>query len=142
MVTDERTRGQVVLIGAIALAFILFGIVVVFNGVLYTETLSSGTAGQGVSEANVTEYEIERTVGCILDKDGIDDGSIESNIESFDSMYRTTTVNSEPAIMAIDHTNVNASKTPPIADIEITYDSADGTYTHERRIDANDCPRS
>jgi len=38
---DERSRAQLILVGAVAIAFIVMGLVVVFNTVLYTENVAS-----------------------------------------------------------------------------------------------------
>ena len=137
MVSDDRTRGQVILIGALSLAFIILGIVVVFNGVLYTETLSSVSSGQGVSDASVTEQEIEHGIGCMLESGaGESNDAIEANISTFNTVYQNTTVGSEPAVVNIS-TNRVISGT---ANITITYDSVDGTYTKTRNISADHCP--
>lgn len=139
MVSDDRTRGQVILIGALSLAFIILGIVIVFNGVLYTETLSSVSSGQGVSDASVTEQEIEYGIGCMLEQGaGSDKAAIEDNISTFNAAYQNTTVQSEPAAVTISPNSVNA--TTETAIVTITYDSADGTYTKTRTIAADDCP--
>ena len=140
MVSDDRTRGQVILIGALSLAFIILGIVVVFNGVLYTETLSSITTGQGVSDASVTEQEVEHGIGCMLERGAGNNTAIEDNISAFNAAYQNTTVQSEPAVVQITYNSSDASATPSTANVTVVYDSADGTYTKQRTIDADDCP--
>ncbi|MFD1564742.1 hypothetical protein ACFR99_14465 [Haloarchaeobius amylolyticus] len=139
MVSDDRTRGQVILIGALSLAFIILGIVVVFNGVLYTETLSSVSSGQGVNDAGVTEQEIEHGIGCMLERSEDDEGNIEKNIEAFNDSYQNTTVQSEPAAISISNID-DITEDPNNATVTIAYDSADGTYTKTRPISEDDCP--
>ncbi|MFA9415491.1 hypothetical protein [Natrinema sp. HArc-T2] len=136
MVSDDRTRGQVILIGALSLAFIILGIVVVFNGVLYTETLSSVTTGQGVSDASVTEQEIKHGIGCLIDQDP--GNASEKNLSKFSTSYQNTTVNSESSIVSISSNRINSSA----FNITIEYDSADGTYTKENLTinGTEDCP--
>lgn len=131
MVTDDRSRGQVILIGAITLAFIILGIVVVFNGVLYTETLSSGSSSQSATDATVTELEIEQGVSCILAKGG-DTGE---NITAFNKAYRNVTVESTTAAVNITEGVSNSTST----NITITYDSNGLSYEQERMIEADDC---
>lgn len=133
MVTDDRSRGQVILIGAITLAFIILGIVVVFNGVLYTETLSSGSSSQSATDATVTELEIEQGVSCILAKGG----DIEENITAFNDAYRNATAESTTAAVniSVDDENPNQSST----NITITYDSNGHSYEQGQLIEADDC---
>ena len=140
MVSERRERAQVILIGAIALAFILLGIVVVFNGVLYTETLSSSGASQSAADADLVELEVERGVGCSLywvDEAGGDSTDAEENITEFGESYRNTTIESMPTAVSI--TNVNASSSRN-ATVTIVYDSADFHYEQTKTITADDCP--
>ncbi|RQG99675.1 DUF7261 family protein [Natrarchaeobius oligotrophus] len=62
MVTDVRDRGQVLLIGAIVIAFVVLGTVVAYNGLMHTETLSSSSTGQDVERADVTGHELEQAI--------------------------------------------------------------------------------
>lgn len=136
MVTDRRNRGQVILVGAISLAFIILGIVVVFNGVLYTETLSSGPASQTGPEAAVTALEIERGVGCAL----AEGGNVEENISAFNDAYRNATAGSTPVAVDIETIDTDTSTTPSTAEVTVTHDSHEVSYERNRTIEATDCP--
>lgn len=133
MVTDDRSRGQIILIGAITLAFIILGIVVVFNGVLYTETLSSGSSSQSAADATVTELEIEQGIACVLARG---DKDVEKNITAFNDAYRNATAGSMTAAVNI---SVGNSADPQSTNITITYDSNGLSYEQERMIEADDC---
>ncbi|SEQ42857.1 hypothetical protein [Natrinema salaciae] len=146
MVSNDRNRGQVILIGAITLAFILLGIVVVFNGVLYTETLSSGGTSQGASNADVVEYEVNQSVGCLLEwvEDGstAEDGSLETlaeeNISALNTAYRETTVQSTPVAVTISDVDAAADGgNLENATVTIEYDSNSLNYSQERTIEAH-----
>lgn len=143
MVTEDRSRGQIILIGAIALAFIILGVVVVFNGVLYTETLTSADTGQSASTAETTELEIEQGIGCIVDSSSgpliSNESDLEDEIDAFAESYRATTANSRPAAVDIE---VNSSVINLGTDVTvtITYDSDDLSYEQTRTIEASDCP--
>ncbi|OAQ53602.1 hypothetical protein HTG_04920 [Natrinema mahii] len=134
MVTDRQSRGQIILIGAISLAFIILGIVVVFNGVLYTETLSSGPASQSGPDATVTDLEIERGVSCALAKGG----NRKANVSAFNDAYRNATGESRPVAVNISEMDIDSSD--PRANITITYDSHESSYERNRTITASDCP--
>ncbi|WP_254862464.1 DUF7261 family protein [Halovivax gelatinilyticus] len=82
---DERTeRGQLVLIGAITIAFILLGVVVIFNGVQYTETVNTGDAGESAEDVRITEAELEAGVeGLIEHSNETNNVSWETKIEEY-----------------------------------------------------------
>jgi len=141
MVSDDRTRGQVILIGALSLAFIILGIVVVFNGVLYTETHSSLTTGQGLSDVSVTDQEIEHGLGCMMKYGGKNESSIDQNISKFNTVYQNMTVQSEPSIINISSSPSSVDAGEKTATVAIRYDSLDGTYSRNLTINATeDCP--
>lgn len=107
MVTPNarRNRGQVILIGAITLAFILLGIVVVFNGVLYTETISSSSTSQSTANADVTMDGLEHNLVETAHRGNVNGNWTEKDFaesitnQGFTEQYRTTTSNSRPAIV-------------------------------------------
>jgi hypothetical protein len=57
---DMERRGQVLLVGALALAFILIGLAVVFNAVTYTGQTSVPEAGSSVNDASQFDFEARR----------------------------------------------------------------------------------
>ncbi|ELY60755.1 hypothetical protein [Natronolimnohabitans innermongolicus] len=137
-------RGQVILIGAIALAFIILGVVVVFNGVLYTETLSSADTGQSGSDAEVTELEIEQGIGCLLerledeheDKEGdVNNTIIKQNISSFAEHYRNATAHSSPKDIHIEYVEEGTENVT----VSVSYTSSDLNYDRELTIEPG-CP--
>ncbi|SDD37409.1 hypothetical protein [Natrinema hispanicum] len=111
MVTPNarRNRGQVILIGAITLAFILLGIVVVFNGVLYTETLSSSATSQSTADAEVIEQGLEDDLIEIARRGNQNDDWKSSNdfedeitnTGKFNHQYRNLTANGRSAFMSL-----------------------------------------
>ncbi|WP_254523235.1 hypothetical protein [Natrinema caseinilyticum] len=144
MVTGHTERAQVILIGAIALAFIILVVVVVFNGVLYTETLSSGGTSQSASNAHVVEYEVEQSVGCLLEN--VDEESsatgttladyAEENITALSNSYRNTTLESTATAVTISTNDVSKSGGTLEANITIAYDSAGISSERTRTVEA------
>lgn len=138
--TDSRSRGQIILIGAITLAFIILGIVVVFNGVLYTETISSGTASQGGSSAAVTDAELEQSIGCILTRyDQTETSQAEDEIEAFGELYRNVSAQSETTLITVSDVEVRPAGSDINATVNVTYDTHDLRYDQQREIESN-CP--
>ncbi|MFA9425258.1 hypothetical protein [Natronorubrum sp. A-ect3] len=135
---SRTERGQVILIGALALAFIILGVVVVFNGVVYTETLSSSETGQSATTAEATELEVQQGIGCLIDRQD-DDDLLEENITAFNDLYQNSTAHSSPAVVNIsaDADEIYAGDN---ATVTITYDSNELHYEQERTIKASDCP--
>ncbi|ELZ00502.1 hypothetical protein [Natrialba asiatica] len=97
---QRRDRGQIILIGAIALAFIILGIVVVFNGVLYTETISSSSTSQGASDVEVTQHELETGVSGIVHRSNLDDD--DYRINGYPSLFRNVTASGGAVMTDID----------------------------------------
>ncbi|RKD97856.1 hypothetical protein [Halopiger aswanensis] len=141
--TGDRSRGQIILIGAIALAFIILGIVVVFNGVLYTETISSGTASQGGSSAAVTDAELEQSIGCILTRyNQTETDQAETEIEEFGRIYRNVSAQSETTLINVSDVDVRGTGSSDInATVNVTYDTHDLQYNQQREIEPDEeCP--
>ncbi|MXV63996.1 hypothetical protein GS429_18395 [Natronorubrum sp. JWXQ-INN-674] len=135
---DRPDRGQIILIGAITLAFIILGVVVVFNGVLYTETLSSADTGQSASTAETTELEIEQGIGCLIASDEVDESELNDEIRDFNKVYQNATAHSRPA--AVNIGNIEENNDGDGRNVTITYDSNDLSYTQTRTIKEGDCP--
>jgi hypothetical protein len=57
---ESGRRGQVLLVGAVALAFILIGLAVVFNAVTYTGQTSVPEAGSSLDDAGQFDFEARR----------------------------------------------------------------------------------
>ena len=114
MVTPNarRNRGQVILIGAITLAFILLGIVVVFNGVLYTETISESSTSQSTADAEMVAEGLERNLVEIAHRrnlNGNDPYKFADEITAIDGFrdqYRNTTANSRSVSVNADEVSI------------------------------------
>ncbi|ELZ14541.1 hypothetical protein C477_20419 [Haloterrigena salina JCM 13891] len=152
------------LIGAVALAFIVLGVVVVFNGVLYTETLSSGETSQSASSAEATELEVRQGVGCLIaeyegDQTGNDElvdggdvqpslveSNLENDIENYSVLYRNATAHSQPTAVHIEPESVfditESGGTVSIENVTVTIsvDSTDQSYDRTIDVRSEGCP--
>lgn len=138
MVTDRRDRAQLLLVGAITLAFVILGIVVVFNGVLYTETISSGDAGRSASTVTGSVHEVERGIACSVDG-AASNVTAEENAKAFAAAYENVTAESAPRAVAIDVEGVDVSADPNEVTVDITYNSTTVSYARTETIEAT-CP--
>ncbi|AFO58737.1 MULTISPECIES: hypothetical protein [unclassified Natrinema] len=108
----HRDRGQLLLVGAITLAFIILGAVVVYNGVLATETVSSGPTGQIGTEAKVMNAELENGLRGVAHRGNIRwssdyDDTLENVITTeYADSYLNTTASSRPAATQIENVNI------------------------------------
>lgn len=120
-------RGQLILIGAIALAFILLGVVVVFNGVQYTQTISSGTATQDTSDVAVVEAELERGIEGVIDRGG-------SNSEVSDYVEYYSDAKANQSSVSIHVKGVDCNSMP--CEVEYRFDSKDVSKHGKIVVDA------
>ena len=131
MVIDSRDgsggcdRGQLVLIGAITLAFILLGIVVVFNGVQYTETINTGDAGQSAEDVRLTESEL---AGIVADIEAEGNGD-EALYETVFAYYENSTVEQRPVAITVTYDDSNST---------LTYEYTSDAVSVEREIEVDD----
>ena len=141
MVADRRDRGQLLLVSAVAIAFIILGVVVIFNGVLYTQTISAGGTTTETRDVATTELEIERTGGCLLNRTDTRD-EFESNFSSFDTAYRNLTADSGPTIVNVTVESVEPENGESVhnATLVVEYDSSDVTYEQTLEVEEEDCP--
>ncbi|ELY89751.1 bactofilin family protein [Natrinema altunense] len=114
----HRDRGQLLLVGAITLAFIILGAVVVYNGVLATETVASGPTGQTGPDAKVTNEELENGLGGLAHRGNIDwdsssGGSYGNTLDAvitgdseYAESYLNTTASSRPTATQIETVDV------------------------------------
>lgn len=118
--TQSYDRGQIILIGAIALAFIILGIVVVFNGVLYTETISSSSTSQSAADVEVTQHELETGVAGIVHRSNIagkdlDDDNLD--IGEYNNLFRKVTTNNTPTITTVEYDGRNTPATSSVGNV-------------------------
>lgn len=146
MVTDSESagpgsvsrpcdRGQLLLVGALAIAFILLGIVVVFNGVLYTETIAASATSQSAGSAQVAEYELadgldelatrsyNETSGTFEREDGT--ALTDDDVTTFVEAIGDSIGSSRSAGVAVDSETVSIDHGSPAITVTVTYATAD-----------------
>lgn len=82
---SEDTRGQLILIGGIILAFLLIVLVLILNGVLYTENIATREQPQAIDRTVDAGAVVEGTTGDLiqmeLDEKYEDEGVAAENVE-------------------------------------------------------------
>lgn len=68
----RKNRGQLLLVGAITIAFIILGVVVLVNSTMYTETISSGETSSDTSNLEVVDAEINSSIQELLNQSDSD----------------------------------------------------------------------
>ncbi|AHG00821.1 hypothetical protein HALLA_09350 [Halostagnicola larsenii XH-48] len=148
---QSRDRGQVLLVGAIAIAFVLLALVAVFNGVVYTETASSNAASHERAPAESTTHGlvdgVEHLVTSAWDEEteSFDDG-LEGEIDEYVEQYQRTTATSERVVVSAEatviendsagrrHNDDRASSAGEYVNLTVRYDSSTVSTERTHRI--------
>lgn len=126
MVTEnsdsKRDRGQLILIGAISIAFILLGVVVVFNSVQYTETVSSSESTNDLQDLRVVESELRTGLQVLEANEPIDEAAV---IEYVETVYQPNEAKHRPVHITVENVDITADT------VTIRYSTKGGTVTRE-----------
>ena len=106
MVTERHDRGQLILITAIAVAFILLAIVIVFNGLLFTQTIASEDASKATTDVRVTDSELEHGIQGVILRSNLEGIDGEEPVESYVAEYRNATGAIKPAMVTVTEYDV------------------------------------
>ena len=127
-------RGQLILIGAISLAFILVTLVVLFNGVLYTETISTSDTSDGASHATVVEYELEGALNDYLERQEPTD-IVGLGTDELEERYNKATQNSRSAQVSIGDLEIDPDPDPGEDPVQVSYSYQSGELTMEGTLE-------
>ncbi|MDG5820346.1 hypothetical protein [Natronococcus sp. A-GB7] len=142
-----RERGQIVVLGAIALAVVVFGIVVMVGG---SEVGSSTAPGADTGEQAVVEAELEYGIGCLLENanERTDEERLEAaaadDLEAFTDRYRDARAHSTGTLVDVELEDVGLERVGGEDELEnatvrVTADSADRRTKRMLTIEAG-CP--
>jgi hypothetical protein len=103
---DECSRGQLLLIGAVTIALLIFGLAIVLNSVLYTSTVSPQAASDGTANAEMYRDAVERDVGGLMrslanGSDYVVEDDFRSNLTLYEERLGESTATSEPGTVSI-----------------------------------------
>lgn len=113
---EERSRAQLILVGAVAIAFIVMGLVVVFNTILYTENVASSGGVSEPREAQRMKAASEAGSRGLVHRVGTDgnwttqlglETAIEENASRYSGNVTNVTADRTPAFLEFDVTGVD-----------------------------------
>lgn len=149
-------RGQLLLVGAVAIAIIFLALVVVFNTVLFTDSTSPTESLESAEEARSFEEQVRNDTrrimydvanetgaapisptpgGCSL---SLATGSINNNwecyaadnISRYSLMMATSYADTGPVYVDVDVLDISMDSTELEAEIRVTYRTNDFSYTN------------
>ncbi|WP_435317964.1 DUF7261 family protein [Haloarchaeobius sp. TZWSO28] len=106
--SDGRSRAQLVLVGAVAIAFMILGIVVVFNTVLFTENVDSTGSVSAVGDSEAIKRASGETLGRIalhvnegnMDKAGRD-ALLAQNASNYSTLLQESYAQDSPGLVSV-----------------------------------------
>ncbi|MFC4986619.1 hypothetical protein [Saliphagus infecundisoli] len=154
--TARGERAQLILVGAIALAFLIFGIVVVFNSAIYSQAAGQDGTVERAGEPPVVETEVEEGVRSVVrsvnadrnttiernDSNGSTNGSEGGNeTENGSNGAVSQSENTSETVEQVDgnltafeghYRNATAASRPVLANVNLSAnDSNVGTIVHQ-----------
>jgi len=112
---EPETRGQILLVGAVAIAFIIIGLVIVFNTVLFTENVGSSESLQSTDAGGTTNEQIRTGLAALtyrLNDDGLSgsefNDSVRSNVTKYSNILGESQAESSGAVINV---SFNQSRT-------------------------------
>lgn len=127
-VRDER--GQLLLVGAIAIALVLMGLVVVFNTVLYTETTAPTETLESADEAEALNQQVRNDTREILFRIANNSTNAPNNTMGYDADVISAMGNYSEVV------GISYANTGPVY-VNITVHGVDGNAT-----ETSACPAS
>lgn len=86
MATIDDDRAQLILVGALGLAVTLVALALILNSVIYTQNLATRTVESGVNDGVVTNQEVRRGAGGVLD--GVNDPNSAKDYGTLNSEFK------------------------------------------------------
>lgn len=113
--TDDR--GQLILIGAIAIALIIVGVVLVVNTALFTEVVGSEGTVETAKESGVAAEELSGSVSALVHQENVEPGTdapdtVDTDVDTdLEPRLVNSSLDSRGAFVSVDFTGVNESGT-------------------------------
>lgn len=110
----ERSRAQLILIGSIAIALVIVGLVVVINTVLFTENIATSESAERAGEAAEFDFQTRRDTRSLIlrlnhDQRRVDGPTladrIEGNLTTFERLLRESRASQDGAWVEISYNN-------------------------------------
>jgi hypothetical protein len=143
-------RAQLVLIGAVAIAFVLIGLVVLFNGVVFTENVSSEGGIADAKSSGTTTLAVKRGLGEAAhtvhtrqkyddsgtgNKSGTLSGNLEDIIEEYDEWRRIQSGESRGVITNVTFEGIKETGTRVVQNEARTFTPFNSPFASDELIE-------
>ncbi|MFC7115605.1 hypothetical protein ACFQH2_12535 [Natronoarchaeum sp. GCM10025703] len=143
--TTRDDRGQLILVGAVALSLVLIGIVVVFSTTLFTANMAASSTNAGISDGSAVESDVNRTVASLAQRANNDSANgnyserttaFHNSIKEYDRLIAERYGDSGPTIVSIPPDEVSTTKSSDKIDtVQVTVIYETRSVTKERTIE-------
>lgn len=125
MVSDER--GQLILVGAIAIALVLLGMVLIVNTALFTQIVGSEGTVESAKEGGVSGQEIGHAIGVVIAEENRNGGGIgpPSDLDDLERALVKRSLESSGSFVSLDYvsdrengTYIEQSSDGPLTDTD------------------------
>jgi hypothetical protein len=133
---DDRSRGQLLLVGAAVLALVIIGIVVVVNTSLFTENVEAPGVSSGVTQVSEIDYNLRqavRTLTVRVNHQSVNHTSsgiqsqVGRNVTNLSKATRATFVASQSTAVAVDYNRGSSTLGTRVVQERDGYLTDDGT---------------
>lgn len=125
LMSGERNRGQLILIGGITIALTLIGLVVILNSTIYTQNVSPGNTIEDTTDLKeyeqTVENDLERLVVQIHDAEGhVGKPSFITSLDFYSDRMAEQTANRKPGVVTVTLDETESDTKAWIRDDEAT----------------------
>jgi hypothetical protein len=133
MVADDR--GQLILVGAIAIALVLLGLVLIVNTALFTQVVGSEGTVETAKDGGLSGQEIGDAIGDVVatenrahDSVSTIDSDVETTVsDDLQPTFANRTFESGGSVISVDYLGETTTGTRTAQDRGGTFEAADGT---------------
>jgi len=110
MVSDER--GQLILVGAIAIALVVLGLVLIVNTALFTQVVGSEGTVESAKEGGVTGQEVGNAMGAVIAEENRNGNPVSStDFEGVERGFRNQSLESTGSFVSLEYLTDNENGT-------------------------------
>jgi len=129
----DTDRGQVLLIGGLAIAIVFLTAIPLSNSLVVTESASTSETVSDIDRTAEREASVERGIRAVVQNSTNTETDIENSLKNFTANY--TTVSAQRDGVYVDAELLTYS--PGSVDIEITYVGPDTRYARTITVNPN-----
>lgn len=137
---EPETRGQILLVGAVAIAFIIIGLVIVFNTVLFTENVGSSESLQSTDRSGALNDQIRTGTTALvyrINDDGLTgadfNDSVRSNVTKYSNILGESQAESSGVIVNASFNQSRTGYGTMVRDPDNSTGFDDGTIVGDER---------